>query len=61
MFGNTKTDHVMLTSRGANLFAERIGFKTAPTETLVTAYERREWENAKEYGAGVKELFRSQL
>ncbi|XP_059930032.1 isoaspartyl peptidase/L-asparaginase isoform X2 [Gadus macrocephalus] len=56
-----KTDHVMLTSRGANLFAERIGFKTAPTETLVTAYERREWEKAKEYGAGVKELFHSQL
>ena len=60
MFGNMETDHVMLTSRGANLFAERIGFKTVPTDTLVTDYEKREWEKPKEYVVGVKELFRSQ-
>ena len=60
MFGNMETDHVMLTSRGANMFAERIGFKTVPTDTLVTDYEKREWEKAQEYVAGVKELFRSQ-
>ena len=60
MFGNMETDHVMLTSRGANLFAERIGFKTVPADTLVTDYEKREWEKPKEYVVGVKELFRSQ-
>uniref|UniRef100_A0A3B4GWT7 Isoaspartyl peptidase/L-asparaginase n=1 Tax=Pundamilia nyererei TaxID=303518 RepID=A0A3B4GWT7_9CICH len=41
-----KTSHVMLTSQGANLFAESIGISTVPTETLVTEYERREWEKA---------------
>ena len=60
MFGNTETDHVMLTSRGANLFAESIGIKTVPTDTLVTEYEKREWEKQKKYITGVKELFNSQ-
>lgn len=55
-----ETDHVMLTSRGANLFAESIGIKTVPTETLVTEYEMREWEKQKKYITGVKKLFSSQ-
>ncbi|XP_071389083.1 isoaspartyl peptidase/L-asparaginase [Centroberyx affinis] len=55
-----KTDHIMLTGRGANLFAERIGMVTVPTETLVTEYERKEWEKHKKYVSGVMELFNSQ-
>ncbi|KAG7276958.1 hypothetical protein CRUP_016448 [Coryphaenoides rupestris] len=55
-----ETDHVMLTGQGANLFAESIGINTVPTDTLVTAYERREWEKRKKYVTGVKELFSSQ-
>ncbi|XP_031695877.1 isoaspartyl peptidase/L-asparaginase [Anarrhichthys ocellatus] len=38
-----KTAHVMLTSRGANLFAESIGMATVPTDTLVTENEMKEW------------------
>ncbi|KAG7264697.1 hypothetical protein CRUP_006224 [Coryphaenoides rupestris] len=37
-----------------------IGINTVPTDTLVTAYERREWEKRKKYVTGVKELFSSQ-
>ncbi|KAJ3610725.1 hypothetical protein NHX12_022816, partial [Muraenolepis orangiensis] len=55
-----KTDHVMLTGRGANLFAESIGIHTVPADTLVTEHEKREWEKHKKYNAGVKELFSSQ-
>ncbi|KAG7230168.1 hypothetical protein INR49_009888 [Caranx melampygus] len=44
-----KTAHVMLTGRGANMFAESIGMATIPTETLVTEYERTEWEKHKNY------------
>ncbi|KAM4607481.1 isoaspartyl peptidase/L-asparaginase [Polymixia lowei] len=55
-----KTDHTILTGRGANLFAERIGMVTVPTETLVTEYERKEWEKHKKYATGVVELFNSQ-
>ena len=55
-----QTDHVMLTGRGANLFAESVGVQTVPTETLVTEYERKEWEKHKKYMTGVKELFNSQ-
>ncbi|KAI4894287.1 hypothetical protein NFI96_016312 [Prochilodus magdalenae] len=55
-----KTDHVMLTSRGANLFAESIGIPTLPTDALVTEEERKEWERCKKYIVGVKELFNSQ-
>ncbi|XP_029925923.1 isoaspartyl peptidase/L-asparaginase [Myripristis murdjan] len=55
-----KTDHVMLTSKGANLFAEGIGVVTTPTETLVTEYERKEWEKHKKYHTGVIELFNTQ-
>ncbi|KAJ4948212.1 hypothetical protein JOQ06_019749 [Pogonophryne albipinna] len=37
-----KTSHVILTGRGANLFAESIGMATVPTDELVTEYERKE-------------------
>ncbi|XP_066536060.1 isoaspartyl peptidase/L-asparaginase [Hoplias malabaricus] len=55
-----KTDHVMLTSQGANLFAESMGIPTLPTDSLVTEKERKEWEHYKNYSAGVEELFNSQ-
>lgn len=55
-----QTSHVMLTSQGANLFAESIGISTVPTETLVTEYERREWEKHKNYMTGVIEDFNTQ-
>ncbi|XP_053292031.1 isoaspartyl peptidase/L-asparaginase [Pleuronectes platessa] len=55
-----KTAHVMLTGRGANMFAESIGVATVPTETLVTENERREWEKQKNYATGVMEEFNSQ-
>ncbi|XP_076021238.1 isoaspartyl peptidase/L-asparaginase [Genypterus blacodes] len=55
-----KTNHVLLTGRGANLFADSIGMATVPTDTLVTEYERREWEKQKTYLTGVNELFNSQ-
>ncbi|XP_074502466.1 isoaspartyl peptidase/L-asparaginase [Sebastes fasciatus] len=50
-----KTSHVMLTSSGANQFAESIGMATVPTDTLVTEYERREWTKSKTYVTGVME------
>ena len=49
----------MLTSRGANLFAEGIGVVTVPTDTLVTEYERKEWEKHESYVTGVLEDFNS--
>ncbi|CAB1312895.1 unnamed protein product [Coregonus sp. 'balchen'] len=55
-----KTDHIMLTDRGANMFAESVGIPTVPTDALVTECERKEWEKAKKYAVGVKELFNSQ-
>ncbi|XP_039640885.1 isoaspartyl peptidase/L-asparaginase [Perca fluviatilis] len=55
-----KTSHIMLTSRGANLFAESIGMATVPTDTLVTEYERKEWEKHKNYLTGVMQDFNSQ-
>ncbi|XP_042358763.1 isoaspartyl peptidase/L-asparaginase [Plectropomus leopardus] len=55
-----KTSNVMLTSTGANLFAESIGMATVPTDTLVTDYERREWEKRKNYVTGVTEDFNAQ-
>uniref|UniRef100_A0A3P8TXY2 Isoaspartyl peptidase/L-asparaginase n=1 Tax=Amphiprion percula TaxID=161767 RepID=A0A3P8TXY2_AMPPE len=55
-----KTSHVMLTSRGANQFAESIGVPTVPTDKLVTEYERKEWEKQKAYVTGVMEDFNSQ-
>ncbi|KAK7148654.1 hypothetical protein R3I93_012864 [Phoxinus phoxinus] len=53
-----KTDHVMLTDRGASMFAERIG--TPVAHDLVTEPERKEWEHCKSYHAGVKMLFNTQ-
>lgn len=42
------------------MFAESVGVATVPTETLVTEYERKEWEKRKHYVAGVMEDFNSQ-
>uniref|UniRef100_A0A8C9RLW0 Isoaspartyl peptidase/L-asparaginase n=1 Tax=Scleropages formosus TaxID=113540 RepID=A0A8C9RLW0_SCLFO len=50
-----KTDHIMLTDRGASQFAESIGITTVPTDALMTESERREWEHYKKYAVGVKE------
>ncbi|XP_063048380.1 isoaspartyl peptidase/L-asparaginase [Engraulis encrasicolus] len=55
-----QTDHAMLTDRGANLFAEKMGIPTVPTEALVTEIERKEWERQKSYSIGVKEMFNNQ-
>ncbi|MBN3308882.1 isoaspartyl peptidase/L-asparaginase isoform X2 [Amia ocellicauda] len=55
-----KTDHVMLTDRGANLFADGLGIPKLATETLVTENERKEWEHYQKYAQGVKELFNAQ-
>lgn len=55
-----QTAHIMLTGRGANMFAESIGIVTVPTETLVTEYEMKEWEKHKNYVTGVMEDFNSQ-
>ncbi|KAM9365634.1 isoaspartyl peptidase/L-asparaginase [Pholidichthys leucotaenia] len=52
-----KTPHVILTAEGANRFAQSIGISTVPSETLVTEYERREWEKHKTYLTGVMEEF----
>ncbi|KAL4640913.1 isoaspartyl peptidase/L-asparaginase-like [Arapaima gigas] len=55
-----KTDHIMLTDRGASRFADTVGITPVPINTLVTENERREWEHYKKYAVGVKELFNSQ-
>ncbi|KAK3554020.1 hypothetical protein QTP70_019136 [Hemibagrus guttatus] len=55
-----KTEHIMLTGRGANLFAESIGVPSVPAHALVTEQERKEWQHYKKYAVGVKELFNSQ-
>ncbi|XP_072247238.1 isoaspartyl peptidase/L-asparaginase [Leuresthes tenuis] len=52
-----KTSHAMLTGRGANLFAESIGVSTVSADSLVTEYERKEWELRKKYMTGVREDF----
>lgn len=61
LHGKSQTAHIMLTSRGANQFAESVGMVTVPTDTLVTEYERKEWERHKNYVTGVMEDFNSQL
>ncbi|XP_043110850.1 isoaspartyl peptidase/L-asparaginase isoform X2 [Puntigrus tetrazona] len=53
-----KTDHVMLTDRGASMFAERIGIPVA--DDLVTELERKDWEQSGTYPAGVKNFFNTQ-
>ncbi|XP_036403392.1 isoaspartyl peptidase/L-asparaginase [Megalops cyprinoides] len=55
-----KTDHVMLTDRGANHFADSIGIPKVHTDALVTDDERKEWHRYKMYSLGVKDLFNSQ-
>ncbi|XP_076830447.1 isoaspartyl peptidase/L-asparaginase isoform X2 [Brachyhypopomus gauderio] len=52
-----KTNHVMLTGRGANLFAESIGVPTLPTQALVSEQERNQWEHYKHYDVAIKEYF----
>ncbi|CAL9687995.1 unnamed protein product [Knipowitschia caucasica] len=52
-----KTNHLLLTSRGANIFAESIGVAKVSTEELVSEFERKEWEKHKNYITGVKEDF----
>lgn len=60
LHGKCQTAHIMLTSTGANQFAESVGMVTVPTDTLVTEYERKEWEKHKNYVTGVMEDFNSQ-
>lgn len=56
----SQTSNVMLTGEGANLFAQSIGVSTVPTDSLVSEYEKREWEKHKHYVTGVMEEFNSQ-
>lgn len=58
--GKPQTSHIMLTGKGANLFAESVGFSTVPTDTLVSEFERKEWERHKTYVTGVLEDFNTQ-
>lgn len=60
LFWVLQTEHIMLTGRGANLFAESIGVPSVPAQALVTEQERKEWQHYKKYTIGVKELFNSQ-
>ncbi|KAF7710228.1 hypothetical protein HF521_009100 [Silurus meridionalis] len=55
-----KTEHIMLTGRGSNLFVESISIPTVPAQALVTEDERKEWQHNKKYTVGVRELFNSQ-
>lgn len=50
-----QTPHLLLTGRGANLFAESISMATIPTDTLVTAKQREDWAKQKSYNTGVME------
>ncbi|KAM9847875.1 isoaspartyl peptidase/L-asparaginase [Aulostomus maculatus] len=54
-----KTDHVLLTGQGANLFAESVGVVSVPSDTLVTEFEKAEWLKHKNYTTGVQEDFSS--
>ncbi|XP_034041413.1 isoaspartyl peptidase/L-asparaginase [Thalassophryne amazonica] len=54
-----KTDHVILTGKGANLFAESIGVATEPTDKLVSELQMKQWKKHKNYAAGVVENFNS--
>lgn len=51
----SQTPHLLLSGRGANLFAESISMATVPTHTLVTAKQREDWEKQKSYSTGVME------
>ncbi|TRY85315.1 hypothetical protein DNTS_003205 [Danionella cerebrum] len=50
-----KTDHVMLTDRGAGMFADSIS--TPLAHDLVTELELEEWEHSNSYRDGVKRFF----
>ncbi|MBN3270994.1 ASGL1 asparaginase, partial [Polyodon spathula] len=56
-----KTDHVMLTDRGANQYADCQGIPKVATDELITEGERKEWEHYQKYAHSVKTLFNSQL
>ncbi|XP_056291998.1 isoaspartyl peptidase/L-asparaginase isoform X2 [Pseudoliparis swirei] len=58
--GSEKTVHVLLTSKGANLFAESIGMATVPSDTLVSENEWKAWRKNKTYATGVTEDFNCQ-
>ncbi|WAR18699.1 ASGL1-like protein [Mya arenaria] len=54
-----KTDHCLLVGPGANLFAEEVGIKRVPTETLVSAKAVRELQfYHANYDCTVHDLFR---
>lgn len=53
-----KTKHVLLVGKGANDFAEEVGIKKVPTESLVSEEALRELKCYKEYGNTVNDLFR---
>ncbi|XP_068184135.1 isoaspartyl peptidase/L-asparaginase-like [Antennarius striatus] len=55
-----KTDHVILTSRGATQFAESIGITTVPTGSLVTECERKKWKKHKSYATVLNEEYNTQ-
>ncbi|XP_068184136.1 isoaspartyl peptidase/L-asparaginase-like [Antennarius striatus] len=55
-----KTDHMILTSRGANQFAESLGMTTVPTDSLVTEYERKKWKNTRTYVSELSEEYNTQ-
>ncbi|KAL4237312.1 Isoaspartyl peptidase/L-asparaginase [Mactra antiquata] len=52
------TDHCLLVGPGANQFAEEVGIKKVPMETLVSDEAIRELECYKQYGNTVEDLFR---
>ena len=53
-----QTKHVLLVGKGANDFAEEVGIKKVPTESLVSEEALRELKCYKEYGNTVNDLFR---
>lgn len=53
-----KTKHVLLVGKGANQFAEEVGIKTVPTESLVSEEALREFKCYREYKNTVDDLFR---
>ena len=49
---------MLLVGKGANDFAEEVGIKKVPTESLVSEEALRELKCYKEYGNTVNDLFR---
>eukprot|EP00105_Crassostrea_gigas_P021772 XP_011441041.1 PREDICTED: isoaspartyl peptidase/L-asparaginase [Crassostrea gigas] len=54
-----KTDHTLLVGKGANEFAEEIGIRTVPTDSLVTEDAREEWRHFMQFKTTVNVLFRN--